>query len=467
MGEGIWRSAVEQAAAVAAGDVTAAELTSLALGRAAEIQPRLNPFTVICDDTAPVVAATLDAARTAGTPLPPLAGVTLAIKDFTPTRGLLTTYGSRVFEGHLPDRDAVIVERLRAAGTVLIGKTTTPEFAGSFFTRSSLWGVTRNPWDPARNPGGSSGGSAVAVASGAVALAEGCDMGGSVRGPAADCGIVGLKPSFGRIPFDILPTAFDDISHFGPIARTVGDCVAFLRATAGPHMADPQSFVPPLALGDIEAGVRGLRIGVTTDFGFYRVDDDVAAHVLAVAETLRAAGAEVVPAAPAWEAQMADDWFALSTVWMAALYGEHYDRTPDLLDPLTVTVIEMGRKLSAVEHKRIELTRSRQWRALADYFSGFDLLLCPTMAVPPPPVEAGDLDFTGFDERGRYLGPDMTALFNAVPQCPVISVPAGMTAAGLPTGAQIVGRPYDEASVLRAARVVERERPWRDRHPPV
>lgn len=463
----LYRSATDLAYLIRSGELSAVEITKASLERAAAIQPGLNAFCVLCPEQALEKAAAIDAARARGDTLPLLAGVPVAIKDFTPTRGIRTTFGSRVFADHMPDRDAVIVERLAAAGTILIGKTTTPEFADSFFTRSSLWGTTRNPWNPDRNPGGSSGGSAVAVATGAVAMAEGCDMGGSVRGPAADCGIVGLKPSFGRIPFDILDTCYDDISHFGPLTRTIDDAVAFLAATAGAHPADPQSYVPALQLDGIAAGVDGLRVAVTTDFGFYRVDEDVAANVLACAQALAGAGAQVESAAPAWDQGMVEAWFDLSTVWLAGLYGHHLDQTPELLDPLAVKIIEMGRKMDAVTHKRIELTRSRQWRELARLFETFDVLLCPTMALPPLPLDTDDFDYFGNDEQGRFLGADFTALINSVPHCPALSVPAGMTRDGLPTGLQIIGKPYDEASVLRVGMALEKLRPWAGRRPPL
>ncbi|TVQ57235.1 MAG: amidase, partial [Rhodobacteraceae bacterium] len=194
------RSALDLVRAIREGDLTAAEVVESALARAAEVQPQLNPFAEVRADDARRAAAAVDAARAAGRPLGPLAGVPVAIKDLTPVAGWRTTCGSVALSDHVADRSAVIVRRLEAAGAVILGKTTTPEFAHSSFTESPLLGVTRNPWDPSRTPGGSSGGSAVAVATGCVALAEGSDMGGSVRIPAALSGCVGLKPSLGRIP---------------------------------------------------------------------------------------------------------------------------------------------------------------------------------------------------------------------------------------------------------------------------
>ena len=194
-----------------------------------------RPFCFVYAEEAMEAACQAEQTLRRTEPPAPLLGVPIAIKHFTPTRGKVTTLGSRVYEHWVPDHDAVIVERLRAAGAILVAKTTTPEFAISSFTESPLWGITRNPWDPKRTAGGSSGGSAVAVATGCVPLAEGSDMEGSVRIPAAFCGVVGFKPSFGQIPFDVLPSQFDLLSHFGPLARTVADAALFLSVTQVSH----------------------------------------------------------------------------------------------------------------------------------------------------------------------------------------------------------------------------------------
>ena len=197
----------------------------------------------------------------------------VSIKDFTPTKGQLTTQGSMAYKDHYGTCDAVIVQRLKAAGAIVVAKTTTPEFAYSSFTQSRLWGVTRNPWNPALTPGGSSGGAAVSVVTSAVPLAEGSDMGGSVRIPAAFSGCVGMKPSKGRIPMEVTETVFDHISHFGPLARTVEDVALFLRVTEGPDERDIQSQLNPLPVPEsLHSVVRGLRIAASPDLGFYEVD---------------------------------------------------------------------------------------------------------------------------------------------------------------------------------------------------
>ena len=209
-----------------------------------------------------------------------LHGVPVAVKDTTPVAGHRTTFGSRAFEHFVPERDAYIVGALRRAGAVIIGQTTTPEFAHTLRTDSPLWGVTRNPHDTSRTPGGSSGGSGAAVASGCVPLAEGSDMGGSVRIPAAWCGVVGLKPGLGRIPMDVLPGLFDSISHHGPLARCADDARLFLAATQGPDDADIMSIPGPLDLAaPLDADLTGMRLGLSVDLGCWAVDPEIAAAV--------------------------------------------------------------------------------------------------------------------------------------------------------------------------------------------
>ena len=241
-------SAIDQARLVRGGEISPVELVDNALQRIDDVNPALNCFCFVWDDLARKDARAAADAVSSGASLGPLHGVPIALKDTTPTAGQRTTLGSYAFADFVPLHDAWIATALRRAGAIVVGKTTSPEFAHTLLTDSPLWGVTRNPWDPTRTPGGSSGGSAVAVATGCVALAEGSDMGGSVRIPAAWCGIVGLKPGLGRIPMDVLPGLFDSISHHGPLARSVADARLFLQVTQGPDDADVMSVAAPLDL---------------------------------------------------------------------------------------------------------------------------------------------------------------------------------------------------------------------------
>ena len=360
-----------------------------------------------------------------------------------------------------PDFDPVIVQRFRKAGAITIGKTTTPEFAYSSFTRSPLWGHTRNPWDPSKTSGGSSGGSGVAVTTGCVPLAEGTDMGGSVRIPAALCGIVGLKPSLGRIPMDILPTSFDDMSHFGPLARTVDDAALFLRIAEGPDDADINSQPSPTPLPDrFDTDLSGLRIGLSSDLGFYAVHPEVTANLHACADVLADAGAVIEEVELAWTSQIVDAWLQWWGVYQAAAFADCLADYRDKMDPSVVALIEKGLATDAVTFNRIDALRTEQWRALAKVFENHNALICPTMALPAADAEMEDHEFGGFDADGKLMEFDMTSPFNMVAQCPALSVPSGMTKAGLPTGLQVVARRYDDPTALRIGAVIQERRPW-------
>jgi Asp-tRNA(Asn)/Glu-tRNA(Gln) amidotransferase A subunit family amidase len=289
-------SAREMAAQIAKGDLSAVDLVQASLKRAHAINPSLNAFCQILDEEALAKAKAADKAVKDGVPLGPLHGVPFAVKDLTPTKGHLTSCGSWALGDWVPDKTALCIQRLEGAGAIIMGKTTTPEFAFSAFTQSPRWGVTRNPWNPEHTSGGSSGGSAVAVSTGCVPFAEGSDMGGSIRIPAGCCGIVGLKPSLGRIPMTILPTVFDNISHFGPLARTVDDAVMFLEVAAGPSDQDINSITERFQMRKSDRKqLKKMRITYSLDQGYYDVDPDVQSAFEAVLEDLKSAGAEVQP----------------------------------------------------------------------------------------------------------------------------------------------------------------------------
>ncbi len=450
-------SAQEMAAGYRSGSLSPVEVLEAAIRRVEEVNPTLNCFCDLYPEESLEAARQAEARIAGGEALPPLLGVPVAIKDLTPIAGKRTTAGSKVFARRIAERDAVIVERLRAAGAILIGKTTTPEFAFSSFTQSPLFGITRNPWDPARTPGGSSGGSGAAVASGCVPLAEGSDMGGSIRIPAAFCGLVGLKPSFGRIPFDFLPSQLDSLSHLGPLARCVADAALFLEVCQGPDERDISSLPDRADLSALVAGVAGMRLALSADLGFYAIEGSVAANLEATADRLRRLGAEVVPVELDLGRELVDAWTDLWAVFMEAFFGRYLEDFREEMDPDVVALIEQGSRLSAPRLKAIEILRTDLWNRLRQRLSGFDALLCPTCSRPAPPVEMRDGDFDRLDSKGRYLGLDLTAVFNLVSACPVVSVPSGLSGEGLPTGMQIVGRRFQDGRVLQIARALERD----------
>lgn len=462
-----YTSATELARRIRDRDLSPVEVVRSGLERIEAVNAKLNCFCFIYPDEAMARAREAEQAVMEGRPLGLLHGVPIAVKDLTPTRGKRTTLGSFAYEHWVPGEDAPIVEALLKAGAILVGKTTTPEFAYSSFTESPLWGITRNPWNLERTPGGSSGGSGAAVASGCVPLAEGSDMGGSVRIPASFCGIAGLKPSFGRIPFTILPSQFDQFSHFGPLARTVDDVALFLKVTQGPDERDIQSLAPALDIPDtLPRSVEGLRLALSIDLGFYNVDPQVEASTRAAAATLAAAGAVVEEVELGWGQELVSAWGAHWAVYLASFFGHKLPEWRDRMDPEVVRLMDRGLAMDAVSFKRLEFIRTRQWQLFHPILRRYDALLCPTMALPPPPVGFRDGDFRD-TATGKYCGLDMTAVFNLISPCPALSVPSGMTDDGLPIGLQIIGRRFDDLTTLRIGAALEAERPWADRRPPI
>jgi len=461
-----YMSAGEMARRIGDGRLSPVALIENSLARIAEVNPKLNCFCFVYPEEALAKAREAEAAVKAGRPRGPLHGVPFAIKDLTPTKGKRTTLGSYAFEHWVPDDDAPIVEALTRAGGIMVGKTTTPEFAYSGFTESPLWGITRNPWAPERTPGGSSGGSGAAVASGCVPLAEGSDMGGSVRIPASFCGIVGLKPSFGRIPFTILPSQFDSLSHFGPLARTIDDAALFLDVTQGPDERDIQSLKPRLTVPKpMPADIRGWRLAVALDLGFYRVQPEVEKVVREAVAALAARGAVIEEVDLGWRKEMNDAWNAHWCVYLAAFFGDKLAEFRDRMDPNVVAIIETGLAMNAVDFKRIEFLRTEMWRKLSPVLERCHALLCPTMARVAPTVGGRDSEYDRVDEHGRYHGLDMTSLFNFVSQCPALSVPAGFGESGLPVGLQIVARRFEDVTAFTIGRALEEARPWAQRRP--
>ena len=453
--------ATEQARMVRAREVSPVELVEDSLARIEAVNPVLNAFAFVFPDEARARAREAEAAVMRGDVLGPLHGLPVAFKDFTPTKGQRTTLGSRCYADNVPDHDPVIVRRFKAAGAIVVGKTTTPEFAHSGFTISPLWGATGNPWDPARSSGGSSGGSGVAAATGCVALAEGTDMGGSVRIPAALCGCVGLKPSLGRIPMDILTTVFDDMSHFGPLARTVDDAALFLRVAEGPDDADITSQAAPMPLpARFDTDLTGLRLALSHDLGLFKPHPEVAANLRAAAEALRDAGAVVEEVDIKVDLDMLKAWNDWWGVYIAAGFGHLLPERRDELDPYVVRLMEAGLAMGAVPFKRIEAVRTELWHRLARVLADHHALLCPTMSQPAPLNAERSRNFWRPDADGLVDGLDMTEIFNMTAQCPALSVPSGVTASGLPTALQIVGRRFDDPTVMRIGAALESRRSW-------
>ena len=461
--------ATEIASRIRTGSLTATRVVENSFARIAEINPKLNCFCFFYPEEALSIAAERDREAKAGQFRGPLHGVPFALKDLTPTKGKRTTLGSYAYEHWVPDYDAPIVEALNGAGGIMVGKTTTPEFAYAGFTDSPLWGITRNPWNPDLTPGGSSGGSGVAVATGCVPIAEGSDMGGSVRIPASFCGIAGLKPSFGRIPFTILPSEFDQLSHFGPLARTIADASLFLQVTQGPDERDIQSLTQPQNfLAPYDTDLRDVSLGLCLDFGKRVWHPEVEAAVRAAASVLAEAGARVEEVSLPWAIELDDLWARHWEVYLATFFGHTLKTHRAKMDPKLVTYLDRGLAMSAVAFKSLEIARTDAWRNdLAPILSRHHVLLCPTMARPPVPHGGSDTAYWKMDSDDSYPCLDVTSVFSLFGACPALSVPCGWTKNDLPMGLQIVARRHDDRLALRIGATIEQRMPWAHRRPPV
>jgi Asp-tRNA(Asn)/Glu-tRNA(Gln) amidotransferase A subunit family amidase len=459
--------ATELAARVRAKDVSPVELVENSLARIEEVNPTLNCFCFTYPDEALDKAKAAEAAVMAGEPLGRLHGVPIAIKDATPTKGKRTTIGSYIYENWVPDFDALVVQNLEDAGGIMVGKTMTPEFAFSSKTFSELWGITRNPWNPERTPGGSSGGSAAAVSSGCVPLAEGSDAGGSVRIPASHTGCVGLKPHSGRIPFEWLPTQWDTMFCHGPLSRTIDDAALFLDLCQGPDELDHNTLSPALDVPiPTPSDLSGMRLALNIDLGCYWVDPEVEANVRACAKALEDAGAEIEEVSLPWTREFPEVWWDYWCAFEAAHFGHHLDEWRPKMTPLLVEAMERGFKLSAVDLMKAEVIYTEAWMALVPIFERCDALLCPTESIPAPPVDYDEFASIADATSDKYINMDMVMQFNAL-MLPALSVPSGFSSDKLPTGLQIVGRRYDDLTPLRIGAALERVRPWVGERPPI
>ncbi len=450
--------------------VSPLEVMRAVLDRIDRVNPRVNAVVTLARESALREARRATAMLRRGAKLPPLLGIPVGIKDVTPTRGIRTTHGSKLFEDHVPTEDALVVERLRAAGAVVIGKTNTPEFAFGPNTVNAVFGATRNPWDLGRTAGGSSGGSAAALATGMCPLAEGTDLGGSLRGPASYCAVVGFRTTPGLVPRYPSVLAWDTYSVEGPMARTVADTALMLSVMAGADDRSPLSYdVDGAAFTKAVKAptVKGWRIAWTADLGgLVLVDDEVRAAVERAAGVFRSLGARVEAACP----DMSDVPEIVRLTRGLLMVARHADKLPEwraVLQEGLVENTEQGLALSARDIAQGELLRSRQWHRVREFLAERDVWITPTSAVPPFPIDQPH----ALEINGRPVGKAMqrshlTYAFSVL-GLPAISIPCGFTRAGLPVGLQIVGKRRDEATVLRAAAAFEAARPWADRVPPV
>ena len=362
------------------------------------------------------------------------------------------------------DHTAVFARRIIEAGGIVHARTTTPEFSCAPVTWTRLWGVTRNPWNTAYSPGGSSGGSAASLAAGTTTLATGSDIGGSIRIPASFCGVVGFKPPYGRVP-EVEVFNLDHYCHEGPMARTVADCALLENVIAGPDPCDVASLRPKLEILAGSAPVRGLRIALSTDLGCYDVDEDVAANTLAAADRLREAGAIVTEVTLPWQLELIEraariHFGMIFGPSVQQIYSQHAAELTSYARALRGRG-GAGRQDDFVAGLELE---GRIYAPLGALLEEFDALICPTFALPALPAEYDVTDPLSVNGRpcANWMDVLMTLPFNIASRCPVLSVPSGLSRDGVPTGLSIVGKTYDDVTAFRIAAAHEERHGWLD-----
>ncbi len=444
------------AAEVATGRRSAVELATGALDRIEEHNPAINAFVAVDRPGALGQAAAVDAAVAAGERVGPLAGIPIGVKDLEDAAGLRTTHGCALYATAPPaERDSVFVSRLRAAGCVVVGKTNTPETGYMADTVNPLFGATRNPWDLARSAGGSSGGSAAAVAAGMVPLATGSDGGGSIRIPSALCGLTGFKPSLGRVPVGgVEPPAWADLSTKGPIARRARDLAAVLDATIGPDPTDLRSLPMPSASWSASLDELGLprTVGWAPTLGYARVDSEVAGILAAAVTALEALGIDVVDVDPVFDHDPVGAWLTLVTSADLARFAGLSTAERALLDPGHDALMLTARDRSATDVVTAQTAGHQANLRLVEVFHQVGLLLCPTVAGQAGPV--GEWGLVDGEPDANWVA--CTYPFNLT-RSPAGTVWVGSTRAGLPVGLQVVGPQHADVAVLRMLALVEDE----------
>ncbi len=464
MAELAYVSAVDLVDRYRSGALSPVEATEAVLARVEAANDRVNAFCLVDADRALASARESQERWQRGEPAGPLDGVPVSIKDLILTAGWPTLRGSRTIDPAGPwELDAPCVARLRESGAVLFGKTTTPELGWKGVTDNPLTGVTGNPWDPAKTSGGSSGGSAAAVALGMGPLSVGTDGGGSVRIPGGCCGIVALKPTYGRVPH--WPASpFGTLAHAGPMTWTVTDAALLLDVLAGPDPRDWSALPPPAGsyADGLDTGVAGMRVAASLDLGYVDVDPEVADAFAAAVAAFRELGAEVDEVDPGF----ADPVDAFHELWFpgaAKIVAALSDEQRALIDPGLDEIAAEGEEMSALDYLAGVAERMALGVRMGAFHRTYDLLLTPTL--PLPAFAAGREVPDGSREPRWTSWSPYSYPFNMTQQ-PAATVPCGFTAAGLPVGLQVVGPRHADATVLRACRAFEQARPWHDRRPP-
>jgi aspartyl-tRNA(Asn)/glutamyl-tRNA(Gln) amidotransferase subunit A len=461
-----WMPATEMASLIRQKRLSPVEVMTAVLARIERHNPTVNAFVYQAPEAAMAAARAAEAAVASGAPLGKLHGVPITIKDLVRTKDMPMQSGSQINKGQQPLEDAPVVQRLKAAGAIVLGKTTTPEFGWKGVSQSPLTGITHNPWKHGYNAGASSAGAAAAAASGFGPLHQGGDGAGSIRMPAHFCGVFGLKPTYGRVPY--YPVANGDYSaHLGPITRSVADAALMLQVMAGPHPLDHTSCeMPPDDYpAKLGAGIAGKRIAFSPDLGHARVDPEIASLVRTAVGRLQELGARVEQVTPAWAK---DGPEIIRCMWSAHVSGLA-DRLPEWesrMDPGLVACVKDGMKVRMSDY---QLMRDRKYAynaAQNRWFGDWDFLVTPAVSVAAFPADRLQPAHWPQHPWDWIMWAEFSYPFNFSGN-PAASIPCGFTADGLPVGLQIVGRRFDDLGVLQAAAAFEAAAPWADKRPPL
>ncbi|WP_280537508.1 amidase [Halopenitus sp. POP-27] len=477
-----YTSAATLAAEIRRGERSPVAVVDAFLERIGRVNPEINAYVTVCEESAREAAAEAERAVERGEDLGPLHGVPVAIKDLNHVAGVRTTFGSPAFADHVPEEDDVVVSRLREAGAIILGKTNTPEFGRKTMTDNPVFGASGNPWDPSRTTGGSSGGSAAAVAAGLAPIALGSDAAGSIRIPSSACGVVGLLPDFGRVPAGpVRSDAFQEIlpyTFFGPIARTVSDAALMLEAMAGPDASDPYGLPEPT--GSYQEAARealdlsDLRIGYSPNFGDFVVSNAVSSAVESALEELSAAGATVeeieIPFEGSWEERHdAIEWI-LQSRYVGLYENLRRDADVDLLatdEPITPEVrsrIRAGLELDTTTLSTARRRRTAVYDAITTALADVDVLATPTLGRTAFGLDVTEPTVDGKSVH-RMHGWTLTWPLNLSGH-PAVSIPVGFDDDGLPIGMQVVGDRLADREVVAAGAAIEDATPWTDAYPP-
>jgi aspartyl-tRNA(Asn)/glutamyl-tRNA(Gln) amidotransferase subunit A len=456
--------ATELAALIRSKKLSPVELTRATLERIEQLNPKLNAFVTVTADLAMEAAKKAEQAVMKSGALGPLTGIPFSIKDLAVTAGVPTKFGSFIHERNVPAHDAPFVRRLKEAGGVMLGKTTTPEFGWKAIGDSPLTGSTRNPWNLGVTTGGSSAGAAAATAGGLGPLHQGSDGAGSIRVPSAFCGIYGFKPTYGRVP--MWPTSnSDSTSHTGPMTRTVADAALMMAVMSGPDEWDRHSIDGPLAdfVGRLNDDIDGLRVAWSPNLDRLTVDPEVATVVKQAVAAFQGLGCNVEEV----KTGFADPDEIIRCMWnchLAGNYGQYLKEWRERMDPGLVASIEDGQRYSAADYVAMRGRKLAWWDTVRPLFEKYDLLLTPTVSVPAIPV--GRINPEHWPQHPWYwLGwAGFSYPFNFTGQ-PAATCPAGFTPSGLPVGLQIVGRRFADLTVLQASAAFEQARPWAQTRP--